>query len=334
MLEGAKRFVIKKVKNPHVRAVLSQLRVSLKFPSILYFEAAAVCNYSCEMCPQNFRRVSGSKLMSFDLFKKGIDESLQYGRRTGIFFHSRGEPLLNPRAIDMIEYACGRNVADASHLSTNGFFLSEDICRRLIRSGLQSVSISIDAVDKASYKRIKGVDAYEKVTGNVENLIRLKNELRSPTPLIRPKFIPMKDNSEQMSLFRERWRHADDVIISDFIFWPGYQEAGAQHTGKSVRLASNICTFPWSSIVINYDGAVALCCNDFDEKLVYGNLNSQSIYQLWHTPRLQAVRKAFFKGDKAIYPTCAACRYFDRPASLANTAEQCFVKCMLGLKGS
>jgi radical SAM protein with 4Fe4S-binding SPASM domain len=325
--------MLKRAKHQFFRLGVSLFRVSLEFPIILYFETAANCNFSCAMCPQGYDKLQGNKFMSWETFKKGMDESLAHGPRMGLFFHERGEPLLNPLTVEMIEYACGRNGAHATHLSTNGYFMTEDISRRLIRSGLKSVSISIDAIDRETFRRIKGVDAYDRVAANVDALIRLKKELGSITPMVRPKLITMKDNQGQAAAFRKRWEKADDVIISDFFFWADARDILAQYTGDESILATNICIMPWTSMLVSFDGSVTVCCVDYENQVLIGNINSQSLREIWHNPKLVEMRRAFLKGDKTVFPICANCRYFDRKHSLANSAEQALTRSVLKIKG-
>src|SRR4030066_337500 len=83
--------------------------------------------------------------MDFDVYKGIIDESLRFGKRTTIFFHKDGEPLLHPRLPEMIEYAVSRKAAYQTHLSTNAMLLNQKIMDSLLKSGIDSIIINIDA---------------------------------------------------------------------------------------------------------------------------------------------------------------------------------------------
>jgi radical SAM protein with 4Fe4S-binding SPASM domain len=323
---------MKLVKNHWIRTLVSETAVSRRFPIILYFETSAKCNYRCEMCPQSYREGGSAGFMSWETFTRGIHESLEHGRRLGMFFHKRGEPLANPRTIEMIEYACKARAAHATHLSTNGYFLTEELCERLIRSGLKSISISIDATDASAFAKIKGINAFDRVVGNVDALIRLKRAMGSRTPMIRPKFIPMLDNRGQEPAFVERWRQADDVIISDFIHWPKYEQASSPALEASLDVSDNLCTFPWSSLVINYDGSVTMCCNDFDDDLVLGNLDRESLADMWQCEAMRNMRRDFLRGCRGASPICQTCRYFQRRKTVLNSVVQRYLKTILALK--
>ena len=53
------------------------------------------CNYACPMCPQASGREKGFlKKLPFKLFKKIVDDAMQYGLDT-VSLHGSGEPTLN-----------------------------------------------------------------------------------------------------------------------------------------------------------------------------------------------------------------------------------------------
>jgi len=67
------------------------------------------------------------------------------------------------------------------------------------------------------------------------------------------------------------------------------------------------CDWPLTSIVVTMAGNVVLCCNDYYETEVLGNLKSSTLRDIWMSPRFEAFRSALSRGDRTVSPLCAKC---------------------------
>ena len=62
------------------------------------------CNYKCIMCPQaTGREKDFLKKLPFDVFKKILDDAMQYGLET-VSLHGSGEPTLSPDMAKYVKY--------------------------------------------------------------------------------------------------------------------------------------------------------------------------------------------------------------------------------------
>jgi len=180
--------------------------------------------------------------MDFDLYKSIIDESAKFGKRTTIFFHKDGEPLLHPRLPEMIEYAVSRKAAFQTHLSTNAMLLQGKVLEDILKSGIDSIIVNLDAATAETYKKVKNVAGFEKVEENVKNFIAMKKSLHLIKPFIRIKFIPVKENLGEIELFKKKWNNlADEVVISREFAWPGLpdERRGAGSSNTNSELSSH-----------------------------------------------------------------------------------------------
>lgn len=64
------------------------------------------------------------------------------------------------------------------------------------------------------------------------------------------------------------------------------------------------CMFALHHVDIDAFGDVHLCCNDYESKAVLGNVNTQSLQEIWYGQEYQSLRQAFAAGE---YPH-AICR--------------------------
>jgi len=110
-------------------------------PISLAIEPTTACNLRCPECPsglRSFTRPTGKILLP--TFQKIIDET--YGHLLYLTFYFQGEPYLHPDFLEMVNYAHRKRIYTAT--STNAHFLSDEIAKKTIQSGLDRLIISID----------------------------------------------------------------------------------------------------------------------------------------------------------------------------------------------
>jgi GTP 3',8-cyclase len=128
------------LKDSYDRPV-SNLRISL----------TPQCNLSCIYCHREGERKPGSQLCAED-----ISEILKTAAHLGIrsVKFTGGEPLLRPDLVEIIESV---PQGMESSITTNGTLLS-DLAPDLKRAGLKRVNVSLDSLNRETYKRITGTD--------------------------------------------------------------------------------------------------------------------------------------------------------------------------------
>ena len=69
------------------------------------------------------------------------------------------------------------------------------------------------------------------------------------------------------------------------------------------------CLLPFDEIVVTADGRVYLCCQDHAFEEVMGNVNHQSLEQIWWGERFQALRQQLAQGDRTGSKFCQGCDF-------------------------
>jgi radical SAM protein with 4Fe4S-binding SPASM domain len=87
-----------------------------------------------------------------------------------------GEPLLHPELPAIVRLLAGRGLA--VELNTNAIELDAARARALIDAGLGRLNVSLDGVRRGTYARLRGIDALDRVVGNLGDFLRL----RGPAP--------------------------------------------------------------------------------------------------------------------------------------------------------
>ena len=188
-------------------------------PSRLYIECTAACNISCaQACcaPETgITRTRQAGMLDFDVFKRVIDEA---GPSLGrIDFFNYGEAFLHKRAIEMCEYIKSRYPHIYLYTSTNGLAFTEEQVRRLVRSGIDEVTFSIDGATPESYAKYRQRGDFAKAIRNLRTAADEKRSAGRDIPFINWRYILFvhNDSDEEM----DRARQMASEIGVDRLCW-------------------------------------------------------------------------------------------------------------------
>jgi hypothetical protein len=188
-------------------------------PSRLYIECTAACNISCaQACcaPETgITRTRQAGMLDFELFRRVVDEA---GPSLGrIDFFNYGEAFLHKRAIEMCEYIKSRFPHIYLYTSTNGLAFNEDGVRRLVHSGIDELTFSIDGATPDSYATYRQRGDFTKAIRNLHAAVGEKQAAGRDLPFINWRYILFRhnDSDEEMELAR---RMAADIGV-DRLTW-------------------------------------------------------------------------------------------------------------------
>ena len=158
-------------------------------PRSLYLETSSRCNSLCETCILTFGGREPQRDLTWDEFRHVVDQFPDLER---VLLHGIGEPLLNRDLVRMVAHLDARGAYVL--FNSNAITLSHQIARALIDAGLDELRVSMDAGSRDTYRRIRGVDAFDRVVRNLEAFAGLKTELGSARPMVSLWFTALKDN--------------------------------------------------------------------------------------------------------------------------------------------
>ena len=175
-------------------------------PSRLYIECTAACNISCEQAccaPETgITRTRHAGMLDFELFKRVVDEA---GPSLGrIDFFNYGEAFLHKRAVEMCEHIKAKFPHIYLYTSTNGLAFSEEQARRLVRSGIDEVTFSIDGASQDSYVKYRRRGNFEKAIGNLRFAVDEKHLGGRDVPFINWRYILFRHNDSDAEMSRAR----------------------------------------------------------------------------------------------------------------------------------
>lgn len=122
------------------------------------------CNLNCIYCGKDFCAKKEHEMSADEIYKAVkafADCGIKKVRFTG------GEPLVRDDICNIIEKVSAINGISAISLTTNGVLLKK-YALSLKQAGLQSVNISLDTLERETYKKITGADALESVIEGIQ----------------------------------------------------------------------------------------------------------------------------------------------------------------------
>jgi radical SAM family protein len=136
------------------------------------------------------------------VFKKVLDEVGPSLSRVDFFNY--GEAFLHKRAIEMCEWLKARYPHIYLYTSTNGTALTEEQARRLVHSGIDEVTFSLDGATPETYARYRQRGRFDVALRNLRAMTDEKRTSRRDLPQINWRYIlfTWNDSDEEMNLAR------------------------------------------------------------------------------------------------------------------------------------
>lgn len=288
------------------------LTKNFNHPTIDLMETTNICNLSCPICPRvNMKRKQG--IISDELFKKIIGETKKYTRF--LWLHHFGEPLVDKNIYERIRYCKSQGVGVG--LSTNGTLFNEYVSKKILESGLDKILISFDGATKETYEKIRKGGNFEKTKEEVTSFLKMKKLFGYNKPRVIMQIIKMNETEKEIKNFEESWKGlVDEISVKSFNTWGNQIKTTSvlpeqlQNYHKKQNSKRPPCYYLWHSLIIYWDGSVAVCCRDYDAKLILGNVTKDKLEDLWNCEKMVALRQAHIKGDFN-NPLCKNC--YDYP---------------------
>ena len=286
------------------------------FPFIIDVEPTNFCNLDCLMCAKQVMKRKKGK-MPFNTFKKVADEAAEEGCK-GLRFIRFGEPLLNEKIFEMVSYAKGKGLL--THLTTNGLLLGNSKIEKVFDSGLDSIIFSFQGTTKEEYALMRNNNQYETLKANINKLVDKRKELGAIKPFIQITTTVLDETEEQIKAFYKTWQGLVDRVdhwytslerlegIKRAKPFFEMQKAKEMQMKREKNTARNMkCNEVMTKLSVNWDGTVTACCGDYDNFMKVGNIEENTLKEIWHNKKINSYRKILGKGKRNKIPFCSKC---------------------------
>jgi len=287
-----------------------------EFPYIIDLELTNTCNFKCLFCPTGTGSIERKQgLMSDEIFYKIINEIKEYN--TAIRFIRWGEPLIHPKLVEYIKYV--KKVSNSIvHINTNGSLLDDNIINEFINIPLDSIKFSFQGIDKKSYNEMRNIDFYDDLLNKVKKLYIKRKE--KDKPYIHVSTTITYETREQVESFKNELKNYTDLVtvgrtIMDHV---DIDKIKLSENEKNtlielkekesvVKVHPEICPEVYHKLSINWDGTVTACCGDYNGKMILGNIQSQSLKEIWKSTKLDYYRKKLADNKFDDFELCKKC---------------------------
>lgn len=298
--------------------------VDPSIPLNVDIELASVCNLTCPFCfisDSKFEEMirlpsmdgkSRRRLMPKELAFKIIDEAAALGV-PALKFNWRGESTIHPDYSEIVRYAAEQ----MRRCSCHGFghhpeplprFLDLLVntnanCPDKSLDGLMAatkVMVSLDSLVPETYAKMRVGGKLERAKEVIKELIRRKH------PNLWVRRVITKENKEENFYAMVRDTFGDYPRVSEHFCFD--RNEGDKHSTDCVHdLKRTYCGYPSQRIVVASSGLCYPCCIDLHEEMPVGDVNRQSLGDIWNgEPMLQLrgrLRSGIFESK-----ACAGCQ--------------------------
>jgi len=302
------------VKNPfytrlYKNLITKKMKKYEKIPFRVMIENTNICHANCTFCP-HYKMKRSTGVMNFPLFKNIIDKCTLSGIDY-VTIYGFGEPLLDPEFTEKVRYTKSQGIKRVT-TNTNAYYLDEKKSREILESGLDEIYISLDAVTHETYKKVRPNLDFKRVEDNIKRFLKMRDAKRQNKPIVILSYVESRFNRNETRQFLSQWRNlVDGISISLIHNWTGDIKYTAHHIKQNnlKKFKRDPCRLLWTDMVISWNGDVPLCCNDYENRIVLGNVKEQSISEIWGGDKLEKIRQWHINSNFEKISICKECEY-------------------------
>lgn len=273
-----------------------------KYPLHLDVEMSTCCQLKCIQCPHSQMK-RPKTLMNFDLIEKIVDEIRGKGVRT-MYAHRIGESLLHPRLFEAVELF--EKVGVRTSTSTNGLLLRKRK-DEILSSRLSELTLCLDGMEKFTYEKYRVGARFEEVLYNIFDFLSDWSLKKSKIHL-QLQLIVMGQSNKEIEQFRKTFskfttRGSFEILVKPYSTFAGRVKDLPGNTPKRRQHCDKV----FRELSIGVDSNTSICCRDFSDFLVLGNIKEQSIQEIWNGKEYARLRDLFKKGKQQEVSLCKNC---------------------------
>jgi len=273
------------------------------------------CNFRCQFCPVAEDPLP-KRFMTMEVYEIVIRRLAEAGIER-ITLNHYGEPSLDPLLVDRVRIA-----NDASlqvDLFSNASRLDEERLGELAKIGNTCLIVNLPAIDQAGYKEITGWRHLDRVTQSLRAATELGMNVR--VTINSPKSLSV----EQRKRLRQQIYDQTGASAS---FSQLQTRAGSMSNmdyASPIRNAGRLsgCYRMLTKIAVNVDGMAFLCCQDYRQEYILGDLRSSSFTEIAKSDRAVQIRRWLFGADEP--PVDFICRKCEETCSREQNNDRLLV---------
>jgi pyruvate-formate lyase-activating enzyme len=271
-----------------------------EMPRRVLINFSTACNLRCPHCflhgSEKERKRIKHGVMKPSEVEKIVDEIAPW--RSLVQPNLWSEPLLAKHLKEYVTLMKDRVLP--VNMNTNGLLLTEELARFFCDVKLDTILFSIDAMTPETQKKVRGIEAIDRIVGNVDMMLAIRGNALYPR--IGTSFTVTNDNEHELEAFVDYWIQKVDLVRVGLVL---EKETGFYVKPGVERLP---CPMLYDTMPIQVNGDVSICCLDSLGDFIVGNVFLDGgVKAVWHGDMFNEVRKWHEEGDFAKVQLCARC---------------------------
>jgi hypothetical protein len=257
---------------------------------LVSLEAHTVCNQACFFCPVAVAP-RAKHFMPTELYERILDQLAAHAATIeGVFMINYNEPTVDPRFVDQVRAIRARGLPPAVLTNATGLTPRrvDELCEL---GGLRYLSINLSTLDRDKYQRERGTDQAELVARHLD--------YAATRPLAQHMEIVVlgegdAQHEEAFADVRGRYDGTHFVVVSRRLMdRAGYLPVGdtASIRGRRLGGCQNSGSRPLQHLHVTAHGQCVLCCEDYDENYVVGDLSRQTLDEVLGSEEFAKLRR-------------------------------------------
>jgi radical SAM protein with 4Fe4S-binding SPASM domain len=286
------------------------------FPRQIGLSLSLLCPSNCIYCAERGIGIP-TRIMPLPLVRKLLAEAAAADFAGAFSLSENGEALVHPEFKTILKELRARFPRNEIILFTNMVLLDAERARDILEQGVNCVRFNFDGASADTYEYVKRNRQFDRVKRNIVALFKARQELASPCR-IGVGFVTARAFAAEIegcpSAFPD-----DTAAILDFfapLLRPG-DEIGADEVTlekyqpflkRPKREPCDLWRRVLDEIMVAPNGQVYICCADYGVSSSLGNLNEQTIREIWSgAARHGALRHIFRQEYDQAFAVCRTC---------------------------
>lgn len=283
-------------------------------------ENTNVCNAKCSFCAYRLGYDEREKgFVNEKVLKHALKLFKKHGGSNFSFISVLGDPLTDKDLISKIKIIASEPQIKEINIYSNLIGLDRYDVDELVTSGVTIVSVSTCLGGREMYKKLFGVDEYERVMKNILTLLEANKKHGNPlkiTLLIRMHYPAGKNYDNEILSKIRKYLPEKNIDVLPYDKWDDYNgkikksdipEGGEfKHNPKHKK---SPCYALYRKVQVLYNGDIAVCSCRVSPELVTDNIfNYEDLLDYWHGESLKKIRAEWKKGN--IPKICRGCNHY------------------------
>jgi len=295
----------------------------LDFPPILQLQTKTGCNAACVFCPQkSITDMFPKTEMSDELFRNITAQCAGESKLFGVGFVLQNEPLTDSTIFSKISYFRKQVQSQAmTFLVTNGTLLTSEVADKILDCGLDAMHISCNGFGKEDFEATNQGKSWEEFRTNLEHFLsRDLSKIAVMLSFVRSNLY-RKELEKAIQYWRSRGFHCfvhginnRGGAVENYEIYARPMEKEkflVRNKKKFIKNLLSSCPYPFLQMSVLATGECLICTHDWQRLQIIGNLNNQSILEVWNGPVMQEIRLKHLHGREKEIPACKNCDVFE-----------------------